>query len=87
MVACEATREIGKPQHRVDRGEADRRDGQHGARHQPVEDELRELGRARDAISFDELELAASHPIEAELAVQDVADVGEVARAAGARRS
>ena len=79
--------EIGKAQHGVDRREADGRHRQDGAGHQAVDEELRDLARAgqhRASGDLQELELAALDLLVAELAVEDVADLGEVAGAAGA---
>ena len=79
-------REIREAQHREDRGQADGRHRQDGAGHDAVDDQLQDSGRRRRAMAhttFRNLGLpfvtlcsgTGSH---------DVADVGEVARAAGA---
>ena len=80
--------EIGKAQHRVDRGQADRRRGEDRAGHQAVQNQV---GRRRSAPSPPRFANATSSNLNAplstrliaELAVGDVADIGERAGPAG----
>ena len=73
-------RKIRKPKHREDRGQPDGRHRQNSAGHEAVDDELENLGDHSVASGdLEELELGPGNLLVAELAVDDVADVGEIA--------